>query len=45
VTDVNAARLTSASTTEAPASANARAVAKPIPELAPVTSATWPLKS
>ena len=29
----------------APASANARAVAKPMPELPPVTSATWPVKS
>jgi hypothetical protein len=35
----------SASTTEAPASANARTVAKPMPELAPVTRATWPVKS
>ena len=35
----------SASTTAAPASANAWAVASPIPELAPVTRATWPVKS
>src|SRR3954453_11553520 len=34
----------SASTTAAPASAKALAVASPIPELAPVTSATWPSK-
>ncbi len=31
-----------ASTTAAPASANARAVAAPIPRLAPATSATFP---
>src|SRR5205807_5546997 len=37
--------LMSASTTEAPASAKACAVASPMPELAPVTRATWPLKS
>ena len=37
--------LLSASTTAAPASANARAVASPMPELAPVTRATWPRKS
>ena len=45
VTDVSAAWLMSASTTAAPASANARAVARPMPELAPVTRATWPVKS
>jgi hypothetical protein len=32
-------------TTAAPASAKAWAVASPIPELAPVTRATWPVKS
>jgi hypothetical protein len=37
--------LTSASATKAPAFANARAVASPMPELAPVTSATLLLKS
>jgi hypothetical protein len=37
--------LMSAMTTAAPASANARAVAKPMPELPPVTSATCPAKS
>ena len=31
--------------TAAPASAKARAVARPMPELAPVTRATWPVKS
>src|SRR5947209_18705626 len=35
----------SASTTEAPASAKALAVASPMPELAPVIRATWLLKS
>ena len=35
----------SASTTEAPLSANMRAVASPRPLAAPVTRATWPLKS
>ena len=45
VTEVSAAWLMSASTTAAPASANARAVARPMPELAPVTRATWPVKS
>jgi hypothetical protein len=35
----------STSTLDAPALANARAAASPIPELAPVTSATCPLKS
>jgi hypothetical protein len=35
----------SASTTEAPLSANMRAVASPMPLAAPVTRATWPLKS
>ena len=44
-TDISAAWLMSASTTEAPASANARAMARPMPELAPVTRATWPVKS
>jgi hypothetical protein len=37
--------LMSARTTAAPASARAWAVASPIPELAPVTRATWPVKS
>ena len=37
--------LMSARTTAAPASANARAVANPMPELPPVTSATCPAKS
>jgi hypothetical protein len=31
--------------TVAPATANAFAVASPMPELAPVARATWPLKS
>jgi hypothetical protein len=31
--------------TAATASANARAVARPLPELALVTSATWPVKA
>jgi hypothetical protein len=35
----------SARTTEAPLSANIRAVASPMPFAAPVTRATWPLKS
>src|SRR5918993_3634861 len=35
----------SARTTEAPLSANMRAVASPMPLAAPVTRATWPLKS
>jgi hypothetical protein len=35
----------SASTTAAPASAKAFTLASPMPELAPVTRATWPLKS
>src|SRR6266700_1789693 len=35
------ASLTSASATAAPASAKALAVARPMPEAAPVTSATW----
>jgi hypothetical protein len=35
----------SASVTAAPASAKARAVARPMPELAPVTNATCPVKS
>ena len=39
------ASLMSAMTTEAPASANARAVARPMPELPPVTRATCPAKS
>src|SRR4051812_23873724 len=37
--------LTSVKTTAAQASAKARAVARPMPELAPVTSATCPVKS
>ena len=37
--------VVAASTTAAPASAKARAVARPMPELAPVTRATWPVKS
>src|SRR5260370_20389178 len=37
---VAAATLTSANTTAAPSAANAWAAAKPIPEAAPVTSAT-----
>ena len=37
--------LMSARTTAAPASAKARAVARPMPELAPVTRATCPAKS
>src|SRR5258705_3322916 len=37
--------LISASTTAAPEAAKASAVASPMPELAPVTRATWPLKS
>jgi hypothetical protein len=45
-TDVfTASSLKSESTTAAPASANACAVASPMPEAAPVTSATLPLKS
>ena len=40
-----ASRLMSARTTAAPASAKAWAVARPMPELAPVTKATWPVKS
>jgi hypothetical protein len=43
--DVKSDWLMSASTTAAPASANARAVDRPMPELAPVTRATWPVKS
>jgi hypothetical protein len=35
----------SESTTLAPCSAKARAVASPMPELAPVTKATWSEKS
>ncbi|MET4754538.1 hypothetical protein ACVWXN_000402 [Bradyrhizobium sp. i1.4.4] len=41
----SASSLISASTTAAPELENASAVASPMPELAPVTSATWPLKS
>ena len=37
--------LISDKTTAAPAWAKARAVARPMAELAPVTSATWPVKS
>jgi hypothetical protein len=37
--------VTARAMTAAPASANAFAVASPIAELAPVTRATWPLKS
>ena len=37
--------VVAARTTAAPASAKARAVARPMPELAPVTRATWPVKS
>src|SRR5206468_8362299 len=40
-----ASSLKSASTTAAPASANACAVARPMPAAAPVTSATLPVKS
>jgi len=39
------AALMSARVTAAPASAKASAVVSPMPELAPVTSATWPSKS
>ena len=42
---MTASSFTSASTTAAPASANAIAVARPIPLAAPVTSATLPVKS
>jgi hypothetical protein len=45
VEDPSVVSLTSAMTTAAPASANARAVARPVPELPPVTSATCPAKS
>jgi hypothetical protein len=41
----SASSLMSTSVTAAPASANARAVASPMPELAPVTNATCPEKS
>src|SRR5215211_2558378 len=41
----SASSLRSASTRDAPASAKALAVASPMPELAPVTRATWPVKS
>ena len=41
----SASPLRSASTTDAPASAKAFEVASPMPELAPVTRATRPLKS
>jgi hypothetical protein len=44
-TATRASWLMSASTTAAPASANAWTVARPIPELAPVTNATRPVKS
>src|SRR5213078_743092 len=43
--EAGACALMSASTTAAPASATALTVLSPMPELAPVTRATWPLKS